>query len=80
MEKEEAPGDLLGVVVSYSVNVKLMLACMGGELEVDLPFKLVHPRPGKEVTQRVQMAILLSLLFRCNFDWIACLFKEEVTK
>ena len=68
MEKEEAPGDLLGVVVSYSVNVKLMLACMGGELEVDLPFKLVHPRPGKEVTQRVQMAILLSLLFRCNFD------------
>ena len=51
MEKEEAPGDLLGVVVSYSVNVKLMLACMGGELEVDLPFKLVHPRPGKEVAQ-----------------------------
>ena len=38
--------DLLGVIVSYSVNVKLILSSMGGELEVDLPFKLVHPRPG----------------------------------
>merc|ERR1712098_46325 len=37
--------DLLGVVVSYSVKVKLMLSGMGGELETDLPFKLVHPRP-----------------------------------
>ena len=39
--------DLLGVIVSYSVKVKLVLSGMGGELEVDLPFKLVHPRPGK---------------------------------
>ena len=37
--------DLLGVVVSYSVRIKLVMACMGGELETDLPFKLVHPRP-----------------------------------
>jgi len=37
--------DLLGVVVSYSVKVKLMLSGMGGELETDLPFKLVHPKP-----------------------------------
>ena len=39
--------DLLGVVVSYSVKIKLMLTAMGGELEVDLPFKLVHPRPSR---------------------------------
>ena len=37
--------DLLGVVVSYSVKVKLILSGMGGELETDVPFKLVHPRP-----------------------------------
>jgi len=37
--------DLLGVVVSYSIKVKVLLSGMGGELEVDLPFKLVHPRP-----------------------------------
>eukprot|EP00090_Calanus_glacialis_P028990 TRINITY_DN46486_c0_g1_i1.p1 TRINITY_DN46486_c0_g1~~TRINITY_DN46486_c0_g1_i1.p1 ORF type:complete len:406 (-),score=100.14 TRINITY_DN46486_c0_g1_i1:476-1693(-) len=37
--------DLLGVVVSYSVKVRVVLSGMGGELETDLPFKLVHPRP-----------------------------------
>ena len=39
--------DLLGVVVSYSVKIKLVLSGMGGELETDLPFKLVHPSPSK---------------------------------
>ena len=42
------PNDLLGVIVSYSVKVKIILTGMGGDLEVDLPFKLVHPRPGKK--------------------------------
>ena len=37
--------DLLGVVVTYRVRIKLVMACMGGVLEADLPFKLVHPRP-----------------------------------
>ena len=37
--------DLTGAIVSYSINVKLILSGMGGELEVDLPFKLFHPRP-----------------------------------
>ena len=39
--------DLLGVIVSYSVKVTLALSGMGGELIVDLPFKLNHPKPGK---------------------------------
>jgi len=39
------PNDLLGVIISYSINVKLVLSGMGGELEVDVPFKLLHPRP-----------------------------------
>merc|ERR1719483_151335 len=37
--------DLLGVICSYSIKVKLILSGMGGELETDLPFKLVHPKP-----------------------------------
>lgn len=41
------PNDLLGVIVSYSVKVTLILSGMGGELVVDLPFKLNHPKPGK---------------------------------
>ena len=40
--------DLLGVIVSYSIKVKIILSGMGGELEVDLPFKLMAPRPGKQ--------------------------------
>jgi len=37
--------DLLGVIVSYSIKVKIILGGMGGELETDVPFKLVHPKP-----------------------------------
>jgi len=40
--------DLLGVIVSYSVKVTLVLSGMGGELVVDLPFKLNHPKPDSE--------------------------------
>ena len=41
------PNDLLGVIISYSIRATLALSGMGGELVVDLPFKLVHPKPGK---------------------------------
>jgi len=37
--------DPLGFVVSYTVRVKLNLGTLGGELQADLPFKLVHPGP-----------------------------------
>jgi len=39
------PNDALGFVVSYSLRVKLNLGTLGGELQADLPFKLVHPGP-----------------------------------
>lgn len=42
------PNDALGFVVSYSLRVKLHLGTLGGELQADLPFKLVHPGPGKK--------------------------------
>lgn len=42
------PNDLLGVIVSYSVKVSLDISGMGGELVLDLPFKLVHPKPDSE--------------------------------
>ena len=44
------PNDLLGVIVSYSVKITLLLSGMGGELVVDLPFKLNHPKPGNNST------------------------------
>jgi len=45
LSESDNVNDLLGVVVSYSVKVKVVLSGMGGELETELPFKLVHPRP-----------------------------------
>ncbi|KAK7078648.1 Arrestin (or S-antigen), C-terminal domain [Halocaridina rubra] len=39
-------GDANGIIVSYSLRVKLNCGAIGGELVGDLPFKLVHPAPG----------------------------------
>ena len=36
------------MIISYSIRATLVLSGMGGELVVDLPFKLVHPKPGKQ--------------------------------
>jgi len=37
--------DLFGMVISYSVKVKLYLGAMGGEVTAELPFVLMHPKP-----------------------------------
>jgi len=39
------PNDLLGIVISYFAKITLRCSGMGGKLEVDLPFKLNHPKP-----------------------------------
>ena len=41
-----------GFVVSYVARVKLDLGSMGGELVADVPFKLMHPAPGKTILIR----------------------------
>jgi len=41
------PSDQTGIVISYSVRVKLNCGTLGGELVTDVPFKLMHPNPGK---------------------------------
>ncbi|XP_071523345.1 arrestin homolog [Panulirus ornatus] len=48
--------DALGILVSYSLRVKLNCGAIGGELTADLPFKLMHPRPSenKATLQRTQ--------------------------
>ncbi|KAK4296391.1 hypothetical protein Pmani_031107 [Petrolisthes manimaculis] len=37
--------DALGIIVSYSLRVKLNCGAIGGELTADLPFKLMHASP-----------------------------------
>nr|XP_053650883.1 arrestin homolog [Cherax quadricarinatus] len=39
------PNDALGIVVSYSVRVRLNCGALAGDLVADLPFKLMHPGP-----------------------------------
>ena len=36
-----------GFVISYVARVKCNMGAMGGELIADVPFKLMHPAPGK---------------------------------
>lgn len=38
--------DAMGIVISYSIRVKLNCGTLGGELVTDVPFKLMHPAPG----------------------------------
>lgn len=42
----EGKAEALGIVISYSVRVKLNCGTLGGELITDVPFKLMHPAPG----------------------------------
>ncbi|CAL4160497.1 unnamed protein product, partial [Meganyctiphanes norvegica] len=37
--------DSLGIVVSYSLRVRVDCGAISGELQADLPFKMVHPDP-----------------------------------
>ena len=40
----EEDKDIFGLVISYSVRVKLLLGAIGGDLTAELPFVLMHPR------------------------------------
>ena len=36
--------EIFGMVISYTVKVKLYLGAMGGEVTAELPFVLMHPK------------------------------------
>ncbi|XP_071446385.1 arrestin homolog [Hetaerina americana] len=42
----KTPNDALGIVISYSIRVVLNCGTLGGELQTDVPFKLLNPAPG----------------------------------
>lgn len=48
------PSDALGIIVSYSVRVRLNCGALGGELVADLPFKLCHPMPGSVIPAKTE--------------------------
>ncbi|KAL4135581.1 hypothetical protein QTP88_007181 [Uroleucon formosanum] len=42
--------DVFGIIVSYSVKVKLYLGALGGELTAELPFLVMHSKPEKKTS------------------------------
>jgi arrestin-2 len=52
----KAPSDAMGIVISYSVRVKLNCGTLGGELVTDVPFKLLNPAPGSIEQQNAAAA------------------------
>ncbi|XP_069804436.1 beta-arrestin-2 isoform X2 [Dendropsophus ebraccatus] len=48
--KEGSSKEVLGILVSYKVKVKLVVS-RGGDVAVELPFVLMHPKPPESVTR-----------------------------
>ncbi|XP_071445722.1 arrestin homolog [Hetaerina americana] len=44
----KSPAEAMGIVISYSLRVVLNCGALGGELQTDVPFKLLHPAPGTD--------------------------------
>ncbi|XP_018334681.1 arrestin homolog [Agrilus planipennis] len=42
----KCPAEAIGIVISYSVRVRVNCGTLGGELVTDVPLKLLHPAPG----------------------------------
>lgn len=53
----KCPAEAMGIIISYSVRVKLNCGTLGGELVTDVPLKLMHPAPGA-VEKENQKAVL----------------------
>uniref|UniRef100_A0A7N9D5P4 Beta-arrestin-1 n=1 Tax=Macaca fascicularis TaxID=9541 RepID=A0A7N9D5P4_MACFA len=55
--REGANREILGIIVSYKVKVKLVVS-RGGDVAVELPFTLMHPKPKEEPLHREVMTTL----------------------
>ncbi|XP_059498599.1 arrestin red cell isoform X3 [Stegostoma tigrinum] len=54
--KEGANKEVLGILVSYRVKVKLVVS-RGGDVSVELPFVLMHPKPIEQPISRPQSVL-----------------------
>ncbi|XP_078063528.1 arrestin red cell-like, partial [Mustelus asterias] len=54
--KEGANKEVLGILVSYRVKVKLVVS-RGGDVSVELPFVLMHPKPVEQPVSRPQSVL-----------------------
>lgn len=65
----KAPSEAMGIIISYSVRVKVNCgACLGGELVTDVPFKLLHPAPGTIERERVNAMKKMQSIDRHRYE------------
>ncbi|XP_011300517.1 arrestin homolog [Fopius arisanus] len=57
----KCPAEAMGIIISYSVRVKLNCGTLGGELVTDVPLKLMHPAPGAIEREKAQMKKMKSV-------------------
>uniref|UniRef100_A0A673M2S1 Arrestin C-terminal-like domain-containing protein n=1 Tax=Sinocyclocheilus rhinocerous TaxID=307959 RepID=A0A673M2S1_9TELE len=56
--KDVSNKEVLGILVSYRVKVKLVVS-RGGDVSVELPFVLMHPKPSEQPNSRPHLLTLL---------------------
>ena len=68
VEEGKNPKESLGIIICYSVRVKLNCGTLGGELVTDVPFKLMHPAPGSAEEKKMKTLNKTKSIDRSNFD------------
>jgi arrestin-2 len=63
-----APSEAMGIVISYSLRVKLNCGTLGGELQTDVPFKLMNPAPGTVERERVNAMKKMKSIERHRYE------------
>uniref|UniRef100_A0A6B2E7J4 Phosrestin-1 n=1 Tax=Phlebotomus kandelakii TaxID=1109342 RepID=A0A6B2E7J4_9DIPT len=64
----KCPSDAMGIVISYSIRVKLSAGTLGGELVTDVPFKLLNPAPGTVEKERVNAMKKMKSIERHRYE------------
>ena len=64
---DENNKEIFGLVISYSVRVKLFLGAIGGDLTAELPFVLMHPKPDMRRMIKVDHHRSITYVVGCPF-------------
>lgn len=65
----KCPAEAIGIVISYSVRVKLNCGTLGGELVTDVPFKLLHPAPGSIDEEKARALKKMKSIERARYEY-----------
>lgn len=64
----KCPAEAIGIVISYSLRVKLNCGTLGGELVTDVPLKLLHPSPGAYEKDNAKKIKKLKSIERARYE------------